>query len=129
MTPPTNLRIEIFDSASEPPQRSIAMLSAWRTRTSSKGLRVVLKTIIKLLTQVPSNTTEIVLHLVEQLGLFRRIAAAELGVELAADNAGNNAVRFHEEGLVAVEVGLALVEIVVKALALPARALARAQRT
>ncbi len=46
-------------SASEPPQRSIAMLSAWRTRMSSKGLRVVLNTIIRLLTQVPSNTSRL----------------------------------------------------------------------
>ena len=59
MTPPTNLRIEILESASEPPQRSMAMLSAWRTRMSSKGLRVVLKTIIRLLTQVPSNTARL----------------------------------------------------------------------
>ena len=38
MTPPTNLRIEILESASEPPQRSIAMLSAWRTRIVVEGL-------------------------------------------------------------------------------------------
>ncbi len=65
---------------------------------------------------------EIVLHLVEQLGLLGRVAAAELGVELAADDAGNDRVRLHEEGLVAVEVGLALVEVAVEALALPAGA-------
>ena len=123
MMPPTNFRIEILDSASDPPQRSIAMLSAWRTRMSSNGLRVVLNTSIRLFTQVPSWTDEIVLHLVEELGLLRRVAAAEFGVELAADDTRHYAARFHEEGLIAVEIGLALVVVALEALAFPARSL------
>ena len=56
MKPPTCLRIDILERFSEPPQRSIASDSAWRTRMSSNGLRLVLKTIIRLPTHGPSLT-------------------------------------------------------------------------
>src|SRR5262249_457984 len=41
--PPTPLIREILPRDSDPPQRSIANVSAWRTRRSSNGLRSVLK--------------------------------------------------------------------------------------
>src|SRR5262249_16154590 len=115
MTPPTYLRTDIFERASEPPQRSIARLNAWRTRTSSKGLRLVLKTIIRLLTQLLSNPAKLSFILSSSCVL----SAAELGIELAAKDAGDNPVRLHEERFVAVEIGFALLEVARKAPAFP----------
>ena len=43
ITPPTERSVEIFDRPWLPPQRSIAISSALRTRTSSNGFFSVLK--------------------------------------------------------------------------------------
>jgi len=66
------------------------------------------------------ENADTVLHLLKQLGLFRWVPAAELSIELTAQNPRNNSIRLNEEGFVAVEVGLALIEVVSEAFAFPA---------
>ena len=62
---------------------------------------------------------ELVLHLGEQLVALGGVAAAKLGVELAAQDARHHGVRLDEIGFVAVEVGQTLAEVAGEALALP----------
>src|SRR4030095_1041967 len=59
----------------------------------------------------------VIFHSFDQLCLFRRIAAAEFGVELAALDARHDRVRLDEEGFVSIEIRFALFKIMVEAFA------------
>ena len=56
ITPPTERKVEMRERPWLPPQRSIAMSNALRTRTSSNGFFSVLKTTSRLSVQLDSST-------------------------------------------------------------------------
>ena len=107
----------------------MACVSAWRTRTSSKGLRLLLSVTIRLVTHGPSRTTALSFSLVDDPVTLGRRDAAELDVELTADDAGRKRRAFDEERLEAVEIRVVRLEVAVEALALPALAFHMAPRT
>ena len=122
MTPPTYLRIEILRERLRAAPAVDRQAQRLAHADVVEGLARGVEDDHQVVDPGALEHRQVVLHLVQQLGLLGRVAAAELGVELAAEDAGNDGVRLHEVGLVAVEIGLALVEVALEALALPAGA-------
>ena len=98
-------------------------MSAWRTLHVVERLARGVEHQHQVVHPGAFEDLQVVLHLVEELLLLLRVAATELGVELTAEDAGDDAARLDEEDLVAVEIGPVLEEVAVEALARPARAL------
>ena len=82
--PPTYLRKVVPCSFSAAPQRSIASDSARRTRASSKGGRLVLKTTSRLESHGLSLDGDAVAQGLDKVVALRRRDAAELGHDAAA---------------------------------------------
>ena len=121
--PATSFTTAIFDSASEPPQRSSASESARRTRLSSNGFFCWFSATWIEQFQALSCTVILLPSALHELIALHRREAAELDHgALAADGRHLRGVVTDEERAVAVEVRLALVPVVRVLLADPVRA-------
>ena len=119
----------ILDSASEPPQRSMAIDSAWRTLRLSNGFASVLNRQVDLAHPRRLLDGDALLERCLQLRALARRDAAELGLDLAALQGGHHRLRLDEDGAEAVEIGLALVEVLVEALGRSSASRRGARRT
>ena len=107
----------ILESASFPPQRSIASENARRTRGSSNGFLVVLKMITLLVFHGPSCTTHLsAFRRIEELIALARCPPSKLDVELSAKHACVTGTGFNEKRLVSIKIRQALAEIAVETL-------------
>ena len=109
----------IFDSAGAPCQRSIARVSARRTRTSSNGFLLWFGVISVAAVPVALLHRDLVAERVDQLVARRRRQAAELDRRaVGADRVDPDRLLVGEDADEAVEIGQSLVVVVGVALAL-----------
>ena len=101
-----------------PPQRSIAISSALRTRTSSNGFFSALKADQQIERPAQFLDADLVAHRLHQAVALGRRDAAELGQHLSAlQRVEHGGGLQREHALEAVEIGQALLEVVLVALA------------